>query len=269
MKYKMLAFDIDGTLVNSDKKITEATKTAILKAAQQGSIIVIASGRPIQGLWKYARELELEKYKGYLLAFNGGRVVSVADQRVVSEELVPARFYKKIYDLAKENNVNILTFDGDTVISENIENEYLNIEVKLNGLKKRQVANLYEELDFEVNKFLMMDDGDYLGEVEKKVYNALHNELDVYRSEPFFLEVLPKGINKGKALEKLIGELGIKREELMTFGDGYNDVTMIEYAGMGVAMGNARDVVKEKADYIAKSNDEDGIVEVIEKFVLD
>ena len=93
--------------------------------------------------------------------------------------------------------------------------------------------------------------------------------MDVYRSEAFFLEILPKGVDKATAIEKLLLMLRCTREELICFGDGYNDMTMLEYAGMGVAMGNAKDEVKAVADYITSGNDEDGIVEVIDKFVLD
>ena len=129
--------------------------------------------------------------------------------------------------------------------------------------------NLEKYLTFEVPKFLMLGDGDYLAGVEKKVHARLSDRLDVYRSEPFFLEVLPKGINKAATLEKLLNHLGCRREELMAFGDGYNDISMLKYAGMGVVMGNANDTVKKEGDYIAPSNDENGIVDVLNKFVLD
>jgi Cof subfamily protein (haloacid dehalogenase superfamily) len=109
----------------------------------------------------------------------------------------------------------------------------------------------------------------HLAEVEKKVYEQLHDRLDVYRSEPFFLEIMPKGIHKANALHKMSEVIGISKDEMVAFGDGFNDLSMIQYAGLGVAMGNAKDVVKENADFIAKTNDEDGIVEVLEKFVLD
>lgn len=269
MKYKALAFDIDGTLTNSEKKITPKTKAAIMEAAKKGCVIILASGRPIQGLVDYAKELDLAKNNGYILGLNGGKTISCANGKVMTDERVPLKYYKEIYELSKHHGVNLLTYEGDDVISEDIDDKYLNVETTICKLGKMRVENLYEHLDFEVNKFLMTGDGDYLAEVEKDVYAKLHDRMDVYRSEPFFLEILPKDINKATALEKLIGLLGIKREELMTFGDSYNDLTMIKYAGMGVAMGNAKDVVKENADYIALTNDEDGIAEVINKFVLD
>lgn len=269
MKYKLLAFDIDGTLLNSKKELTPATKDAITKAMEQGVKVAIASGRPVQGIRKLAAELKLAEYGGYILALNGGLVISCADDAVIHDVKLPKEYYKEIYDLSKEYKVDLITYEGNDVITENFENEYLDIEARINGLGKKKVDNLYERLTFEVNKFLMLGDGDYLAEVEKKVYEQLHDRLDVYRSEPFFLEIMPKGIHKANALHKMSEVIGISKEEMVAFGDGFNDLSMIQYAGLGVAMGNAKDVVKENADFIAKTNDEDGIVEVLEKFVLD
>lgn len=267
--YKILAFDIDGTLTNSDKIITEGTKGAIFKAMEKGCKVVIATGRPVQGIVDYAKELKLKENGGYILALNGGRIISCADDKVLSDIKVPMEYYKEIYELSKKHGVNLLTYEGDSVISEDIDDEYLNVESRICHLDKIKVPNLLERLTFEVNKFLMTAEGSYLAEVEKDVYEKLHDRMDVYRSEPFFLEILPPDINKASALETLLGILGFKREELMAFGDSYNDLTMIKYAGLGVAMGNAKDVVKENADYIAPTNDEDGIVDVINKFILD
>ena len=252
MAYKILAFDIDGTLTNSQKIITEETKRAIFAAMDKGCKVLIASGRPVKGLRGYAEELHLKENGGYILSLNGGYIMSCADEKVLYDVKVPKKYYKEIYELSKKHGVNLLTYQGETVISEDIDDEYLDIEARLNGLPKKKVDNLYEYLDFEVNKFLMTGDGDYLAEVEKDVF-----------------EILPKDVNKGKALEALLAILGVDRDELMAFGDGYNDKTMVEYAGLGVAMGNAKDVVKEAADYVAPTNDEDGIVEVIHKFILD
>ena len=224
MAYKILAFDIDGTLTNSQKIITEETKRAIFAAMDKGCKVLIASGRPVKGLRGYAEELHLKENGGYILSLNGGYIMSCADEKVLYDVKVPKKYYKEIYELSKKHGVNLLTYQGETVISEDIDDEYLDIEARLNGLPKKKVDNLYEYLDFEVNKFLMTGDGDYLAEVEKDVYDKLHNNLDVYRSEPFFLEILPKDVNKGKALEALLAILGVDRDELMAFGDGYKDL---------------------------------------------
>lgn len=269
MKYRLLAFDIDGTLTNSRKEITPRTKEAVFKAIDAGATVAIATGRPVHGAVGYARELKLKENGGYILSLNGGMIVRCSDDAIISKSLLPHEYYREIYRLASECGVNIMTYDGDTVVSEKIDDPYLSEEARLNGLGKKQVGNLLEYLDYEVPKFLMLGDGDMLAGVEKKVYERLHDRMDVYRSEPYFLEILPKNVNKASALKKLTGIIGVDRSELMAFGDGFNDVSMIEFAGTGVAMGNANDKAKESADIIAPGNDEDGIAWVIDNFVLD
>lgn len=268
MRYKILAFDIDGTLTDSEKKITPRTKSAIIRAQEQGCVVAIASGRPRPGVRRYADELELKKNGGYILALNGGLLERYSDGRIIRQSVIPREYYGEICELAKANNVNILTYDGDTVVSEKLDDKYLEIEVRINGLAQKRVENLREYLTYEAPKFLMLGDGDYLARIEPEVYARLHERMDVYRSEPFFLEILPKNINKASALEELLSFVGAKRDELMAFGDGYNDISMLEFAGMGVAMQNAHAEVKEHADIIAPGNDEDGIADILEKYVL-
>lgn len=268
MAYKVLALDIDGTLTNSEKKITERTRTAIRNAAQHGVKIVIASGRPVQGIWGFAEQLDLKELDGYILSFNGGRLISCRTGEIIHDVKLPLQYLPEIYELSKQYGVNLMSYEGDNLITEEPEDEFLAIEARINGLGIKKVDNLSEYIDFPINKCLMLGEGDYLAKVEKKVHAALSDRLDVYRSEPFFLEILPKGVDKAKALEGLLDKLGCDRTELMACGDGYNDLTMIRYAGMGVAMANARDEVKAEADYVTLSNDEDGVAAAIEKFIL-
>ena len=121
---------------------------------------------------------------------------------------------------------------------------------------------------YPVPKFLMMDDGDYLAMVEPRVKAAMGKNFSIYRSEPFFIEIMPKDVNKATSLDHMLEGMGLTRENAICCGDGYNDISMIEYAGTGVAMGNAQPAVKEAADYITGTNDEDGLVEVIDKFIM-
>lgn len=269
MKYKVLAFDIDGTLTNSKKEITPGTKAAIMAAMDSGVTVAIATGRPVPGVKEYVKELELIERGGYVISLNGGIVISCKDNRIISQSLIPMEYYGQICDLAKQYNVTLLTYEGDDVISENPENEFVQIEARINKIKSRAVENIKSYLNFSVPKFLMVANGDYLAKVEPEIKEILSDKLDVYRSEPFFLEIVPKGINKANALSALLNDVGANREELMAFGDGFNDISMIEFAGMGIAMANGNALIKEKADYVALSNDEDGIVSVLEKFVLD
>ena len=268
MAYKVLALDIDGTLTNSEKKITERTKRAVDAAAERGVKIVIASGRPVQGIGEFARELRLKENDGYILSFNGGRLISCKTGEIIHDMKLPLEYLPEIYALSKEYGVNLMSYEGDDLITETPDDEFLAIEARINGLGIKKVDNLVEHIDFPINKCLMLGEGNYLAEVEKKVHAALCDRMDVYRSEPYFLEILPKGVDKAKALEKLLNMLGSSREELMACGDGFNDLTMIRYAGLGVAMANARDEVKESADYVTCSNDEDGVAAAIEHLIL-
>ena len=121
---------------------------------------------------------------------------------------------------------------------------------------------------FEVPKFLMLDDGDYLVTVEPLVKAALGKNFSVYRSEPYFLEVMPKGIDKALSLARLLEVLGMTKDQMIACGDGYNDLTMVQFAGLGVAMENAVLPLRKAADYITLSNNEDGVAHVVEKFML-
>ena len=267
MAYKVLALDIDGTLTNSEKRITDRTKRAVLEAAKKGVKLVIASGRPVQGIRAFAQELELKENDGYILSFNGGRLISCRTGEIIHDMKLPLEYLPKIYALSKEYGVNLMSYEGDDLITENPDDEFLAVEARINGLGIKKVDNFVKHINFPINKCLMLGEGSYLAEVEKKVHAALCDRMDVYRSEPYFLEILPKGVDKAKALEKLLAVLGCKREELMACGDGFNDLTMIKYAGLGVAMANARDEVKECAGFVTCSNDEDGVAAAVERFI--
>lgn len=268
MAYKVLALDIDGTLTNSKKQITKRTKDAVARAALGGVKIVIASGRPVQGIRAFANELELDKNDGYILSFNGGRLISCRTGEVIHDVKLPLEYLPEIYALSRKYNVNLMSYEGDDLITENLDDEFLAIEARINGLGIKKVDNLVEHINFPINKCLMLGNGDYLAGVEKKVHAALSDRMDVYRSEPYFLEILPKGVDKAKSLESFLKIIGCSRKELMACGDGFNDLTMIKYAGLGVAMANAREEVKACADYITAGNDEDGVALAIENFIL-
>ena len=268
MAYRVLALDIDGTLTNSKKQITEKTKKAVSAAAAKGVKIVIASGRPVQGIRAFAKELELEKKDGYILSFNGGRLISCRTGEIIHDMKLPLEYLPEIYELSKKYKVNLMSYEGDDLITEEPDDEFLAIEARINGLGIKKVDNLVEYINFPINKCLMLGNGDYLAEVEKKVHAALCDRMDVYRSEPYFLEILPKGVDKAKSLESFLNIIGCRREELMACGDGFNDLTMIKYAGLGVAIANTREEVKKRAHYITASNNEDGVALAIERFIL-
>ena len=269
-EYKMIVLDLDGTLTNRNKEITPKTKETLMKAQKQGKIVVLASGRPTYGVMPLAEELHLEDYGGYILSFNGGIIMNCKTKEVVFSRQIPAESNGKIIDLAQENNVSILTYENRTLLTNCPEDQYVQLESRINTLKiiPMTIEELKAHVTFSVPKFLMTDDGDYLAMVEPKVKAALGKNFSVYRSDPFFLEILPKGIDKAQSLERLLAVIGVKREEMIACGDGYNDLTMVQYAGLGVAMGNGVLPVRKAADYITLTNEEDGVAHVVEKFML-
>ena len=268
MKYRMIVLDLDGTLTNRDKVITPKTKEALFRFQEAGGIIVLASGRPTYGVMPLAKELKLEQQGGYILSFNGGRIIDCKTGETVFAKELPVSANSRIIALAKENGVNILTYEEDRIITPDGTDEYVKKESAINKLVIREIPDFASHVNFPVVKFLMLDDGDYLALVEAKVKAALGRNYSVYRSEPYFLEILPEGIDKAKSLERLLERVGLHREDMIACGDGYNDLSMIQYAGLGVAMENGVLPVRKAADYITYSNNADGIAHVIEKFIF-
>ncbi|MBQ6888908.1 MAG: HAD family phosphatase [Lachnospiraceae bacterium] len=265
---KILVLDIDGTLTNSKKEITENTKNGIKDIMERGHIVMLASGRPTPGMKKYAEELELEKYGGYLLSFNGGKIINCKTGDIVFQNTLPSHILRGLYKFALDNDCGLVTYLGDTVILGTRSDEYIELEARINGMPIRQVDNMVEFVDFDMNKCLMTAPVDKAPALEKELQEMFGDIASIYRSEPFFIEIMPKGVDKAASLDKMLSTIGLKRENAICCGDGFNDMTMIQYAGVGVAMANAQEKVKEVADFITKSNDEDGIVTVIDKFIL-
>lgn len=267
MKYKLIALDLDGTLKNSNNEITPKTKEALMKAQELGIKIVLASGRPTPGLRHEAAALELEKYGGYILSFNGAKILNVKTKETVFEQTLTIDEAKRAYDRAKEFGLACMNYEDDCIVTEDIDDEYVCVEARINDIKKKKVKSFKDNLKDPVHKVLLTGKPDYVGSIEEEFKKPFGDSLSIYRSAPFFLEVMANGIDKAASIDRLAKSLGIKQEEVMAFGDGYNDLSMIEYAGCGVAMANAVDGVKERANIVTLSNDEDGIAYVLTKLM--
>lgn len=268
LQYKMIVLDLDGTLVDSKKKISQRNKEALQKAMQKGVKVVLASGRPVKGVMPKAEELELEKNNGCILAFNGGRIIDVTTGECLFEVDLPDGYLKTVYELSRKCNIGLVTYEGNDKLITVDDNEYIQLEIRVNHLERVVPKDMVEYVTFPVAKYLLAGEPKDVEKAEPIFKEALGKELNVFRSDPFFLEILPAGIDKAYGLQKLIDVLGIKREEVIACGDGYNDITMLKFAGLGVAMENAMEQTKAAADYITLSNDDDGVAAVVEKFIL-
>lgn len=265
MKYKLLALDIDGTLTNSKKEISAKTRQALMEAQQKGLRLILASGRPTDGVRPLAKQLEMEKYGGFILSYNGARVIDLSNEQVVYEKTLDPEIIPVIGELAHQYKIGVLTYVDGAVITETPEDPYIQLEARINGLPLKGVENFAAAVTEKEPKCLMTGEGEYMGKIEPEIAAALGN-LSVYRSEAFFIEIMPENIDKAVSLEKLCEYVGVTREQLAACGDGYNDMPMIRYAGLGIAMANAKDPVREAADVITLSNDEDGIAAALGKY---
>jgi len=267
MKYKILVLDLDGTLTNNKKEITEHTLRTLIDAQERGVKIVLASGRPTYGIAPIAEKLQLKKYGGYILSYNGGEITNWQTGELLYENVLEADVLPYLYQCAKENQFVIVTYKDKYVLTEYPDDEYVLKEAILNVMETKKVENFLDAIDFPVAKCLIVGEATRLAVLEKEMYEVLKDRMGVYRSEPYFLELVPKGIDKAQSLAVLLEKIGATKEEMIAVGDGFNDLSMIKFAGLGVAMANAQEVVRQSADYITLSNEEDGVAAVVEKFM--
>jgi len=266
MGYKMLVLDLDDTLLDDDYKISQRNKDALKKAQEQGVYVVLASGRPTAAMMNFACELELGTYGSFIISFNGGMVTNVKDQEVIFERSLTKEEIHDLHDFSKAHKVDIITYLDGHIVSER-RSKYIDIEIKLTGMNHREVSSFKSAVDSSAVKCILLEDPAYLKSVEAKLREA-HPDMSVAISKPFFLEVMPQGIDKAASIAFLAKRLGINREEIIAVGNAGNDVTMIEYAGLGVWVSNVAPELRSRADVIVASNNDDGVAEVVERFIL-
>ena len=269
MKYKLLVLDVDGTLLNDEREISKRTLAALLKVQQMGVRIVLASSRPTYGLMPLAKTLELGNYGGFVLSYNGCQIIKAQNGEILFERRINPEMLPYLEKKARKNGFAIFTYHDDTLITDSPDNEYIKNEALLNNLKIIKEDEFSTAIDFAPCKCMLVSDKEEaLIELEQHWEKRLAGTLDAFRSEPYFLEVVPCGVNKANTLGALLEHLEVTREEAIAVGDGVCDVTMLQLAGMGVAMGHSQDSVKVCADYVTASNEEDGVALAVEKLIL-
>lgn len=269
MKYKLLVLDVDGTLLNEEKAISKRTLAALLKVQQMGVRIALASGRPTYGLLPIAKSLELGLYGGFILSYNGSQIIDAKNGEVLFERRINPEMIPYIEKKAIKNGFALFTYHDDTLLTNNPDNVHVQEEATLNNLKLITEEEFSTAIDFAPCKcMLVSDDEEALTDLENHWKKRLDGVLDVFRSEPYFLEVVPCTVDKANTLAVLLEYLDIRRDEVLAIGDGVCDVAMIQLAGMGVAMGNSVDSVKICADYTTDTNENDGVAQAVEKLIL-
>lgn len=265
LKYRLIALDLDGTLTDRNKEIPERTLKDLIRLQEMGVRLVLASGRPAPGLIRESRALRMDEFGGYLMSYNGARVSDARDLKVLTEKRLRREKAVKLIRYARRFPLCIIYDDGKSLISSDVNGYKVNVEARVTHLPIKVTDDPEKTLTFDPFKILMSAQPEKMREIEPFIENEFR-DLEIVRSSPFFLEGLTKGVSKGNALMDLTRLLGIDMKNVMAFGDEYNDVTMIENAGLGIAMGNGCDRIKEAADEVTLSNNEDGIAVILEKY---
>lgn len=275
MNVKAIVLDIDGTLLNDEKKLTEKTKEALINAQQQGIKVVLASGRPTPGMLKYVEELQMDRYNGLLVSYNGAHVYDVTAEKELFSQPLSVNTSQHILEHLKQFDVLPMIAKDEYMYVNNVFNGMLDLgepmgifniieyESRGGNFQLCEKEDLAAFVDFPLHKILVAAQPEYLNENWKKIIAPFEAKVSGVFSAPMYFEFTDKGIDKANALDKTLTPLGIERENIISFGDGHNDLSLIEYAGMGVAMGNAVDELKNSADKITLTNNEDGIVKAL------
>ncbi|MGL5815483.1 MAG: sugar-phosphatase [Aeromonas sp.] len=266
--YKLIALDMDGTLLNPHGQITPRTQAAITAARARGVTVVLTSGRPLEGMTPYLAELGLTGPDDYVICYNGALVQKVADQRIIRSQLLTGKDASAIAHLADELGVNIHGFSVRQGLISPRVSTYTEHESQLVDMPINLVDFATLPADEQIMKVMMIDPEPQLSRAIAQLPAELYERYTVVRSSPYFLEFMNKLSNKGTGVAALAEHLGITADEVIAVGDAGNDRHMIEYAGLGVAMGNATDEIKGLAQHITARNDDDGVARVIEEFIL-
>ena len=270
-RIKFLALDLDGTLTDSRKRITPRTLQALQAARSRGVTLIIASGRPVPGIAPIVECLKLRETGGCALAYNGGEVTDLHTGECLFRRTLPRELLSDICQEARRMALPLLSYRGGNIITEHPSDPYILKNSAINHMPVEGVADLSEvllSLPEPPVKCLMTAPPELLAEGEQRMRAAFSDCLEVCRSTPYFLEVVAKGIDKASGLDIILRRHGASPACLMACGDADNDFTMIQLAGVGVAMANATERLKAAAQFITKSNDEDGVAYAIEQLIL-
>lgn len=271
LNVKLMAFDLDDTLLTSERTISDKTVSVLKKCVEKGIYIVLCSGRPEGGIFPFVERLGLKdcEYGKYIAAINGCSIYDVQKNKKVYAQNVDADLLLEVDRLAEEAGLKSEVYAPDVVYFAEV-NEWTMKDPILCGIKGEAVADYRKFLaEGEFPKMLIPGEPEKLIELQKKIKAELGDRINAFTSKPYFLEILRPDCGKGISMNWLADYVGISRDTVMAFGDGMNDENMIRLCNYGVAMQNANPLLKECADFITDlDNDHDGVADFIEKYVL-
>jgi Cof subfamily protein (haloacid dehalogenase superfamily) len=265
MKYKLIVSDLDGTLLDSRRKISQRTKDLIKEFIGKGGIFTFATGRMEASVGKYLDYLDISDP---VIIYNGAKVVDIKKGVVLFEELLDYDLAKIALKIAAEYEWDVLLYLDKKIYVNKITDVIEEYMLK-DGVYCEVAGRLDEFLKCEPTKILIIGNPDCFVPYIEKLQKQINTSLNYVFSEHNYLEVLPEDASKGSALEKFAKSINIPIEQTIAIGDNLNDLSMIKAAGLGVAVENAHEEVKRCSNYITKSNDNEGVAEVVYKVIND
>lgn len=273
MDIKLLVLDVDGTLLNSNREMSERTIKILKKVQQNGVRIALATGRPTYGVLPFAKAIDLDFNDGFIISYNGAKVLEASTGKVIFERTIDPKMIPYLEKQAGRGECVLAFYENDEVVSTDTANPHIVDEAHMNNMTLRQVDSISEATEhlsdnpktWPTEVIMVNDDEQVLIGMEEYLQRHLNGVMDTIHSNPYYLEVVGYQVGKSYAMSALVQKLGISMKEVMAFGDGRADINMLQMAGTGIAMGNAPEEVKRCADYTTLSNDEDGAALAIER----
>jgi len=263
MGIKLIAIDIDGTLITPDKRVTPRVREALRYVEDRGIMVSLVTGRLYPTCKKYAVELGLS---GPCVIYQGAMIIDHRTDKVLYELRIPRDKAIEILRYSREHNLALNVYIDQYTFYTERPNQYSILDAQLNEVEIQIVKDLEEILICDPLKLMFVEDPRIISRLEE-IFSRKDEGLTALTSLPQFLEIVNKKATKADALKWIAERFDIKREEVMAIGDSHNDIPMIEWAGIGIAMGNADEKVKQSADFITLPNTEDGVAYAIEQFV--
>ncbi|MBT2574928.1 sugar-phosphatase [Bacillus sp. ISL-51] len=267
--YKLIAIDMDGTLLNDHHEVTAEVREALNAAKAAGVNIVLCTGRPLGGVQRYLDELNLKEEGDYVIAYNGALVQNTYTNGVVAEQSLGFEDLQSLHELSLQLDTPMHYFDSANLYTLNRDiSEYTVYESYITKvpLHFRTIEEVPK--DILIPKIMFIDDPEKLDKTVESIPEPYREKYTMVKSAPFFYEILHPKVSKGNAVKLLAEQLGIEQKQVMAIGDNGNDLSMIKWAGCGVAMANAIPEAREIADYETKSNNEHGVAHAIQELVL-
>lgn len=264
MDIQLIALDIDGTLTNDRKEITDLTRESLIEAEKKGIRLVLSSARPTTGLFSIRDQLKMEQFDGILMAYNGGKITDCKGN-IFNEISMDLEVTRKILRFLEGLPVTVIVDDGKIFYVTDKNGYKVQYECRNEQMSCVEVDNLSDWIDFSPFKLLLSVDPQKIYEVQEEIRSFLPDELVVVRTAAFFLEIFSRKINKGQGLVDICAALGVDVRKSVAFGDSENDISILKVAGIGIAMKNAEVPVQNAADMITLSNNEDGIAYALKK----